>query len=219
MVDIVISYRRDDTKWIAGRIFDRLEDHYGSGHVFMDIDSIPVGLDFRRHIDATLRRCDILLALIGPKWAGDFGDGKSRINDVNDWVRIEIESALRKNIPVVPTLIDSCPMPKSSDLPDTLRDLSFRHAAQIDSGLDFRSHMERLIRSIDKLVEDRKADKAAPSSSGNDSDSFSKPPGLKRSMFIARDLLLAFFILFVLASVFVIAGLTAAEKFGVSYHP
>jgi TIR domain-containing protein len=150
---IVLSYRRDDSKWIAGRIFDRLEDHYGKGHIFMDIDSIPVGLDFREHLQQSLARCDILLAVIGPRWLGTDEHGHHAVADETDWVRIEIETALAKKIPVIPILIDRLRMPKPSDLPETLRDFAFRQAAEIDSGVDFRSHVERLIRSIDQHLQ------------------------------------------------------------------
>lgn len=101
MPTIMLSYRRDNSKWIAGRIFDRLEDHYGKGNVFMDIDAIPVGLDFREHLKHSLQRCDILLAIVGPKWLGTDEHGHHAIAEETDWVRIEIETALAKKIPVI----------------------------------------------------------------------------------------------------------------------
>jgi len=152
MPTIVISYRREDSGWITGRIFDRLEAHFGKGHVFMDIDAIPVGLDFREHIQEVLDRCDILLAVIGPRWAGTQEDGQSRLADEADWVRLEIETALAKKIPVIPALIDRSRMPKASDLPESLRSFAFRQAADIDSSRDFHAHMDRLIRSMDQLL-------------------------------------------------------------------
>jgi hypothetical protein len=157
MPTIVLSYRRDDSKWIAGRIFDRLEGHYGRGNVFMDIDTIPVGLDFREYLQESLDRCDILLAVVGPRWLGTDEHGHHAIAEETDWVRIEIETALAKKIPVIPILIDRLRMPKASDLPETLRDFAFRQAAEVDSGVDFRSHMERLIRSMDQYLQGRSA--------------------------------------------------------------
>jgi hypothetical protein len=150
MATIVLSYRREDSKWIAGRIFDRLEDHYGKGNVFMDIDAIPIGLDFREHIQQNLDRCDILVAVVGPQWLAHDETGQLRIADETDWVRIEIEAALNKKIPVVPVLIDQSRMPKPGVLPESVRNFAFRQAATVDSGVDFRAHMERLIRSIDR---------------------------------------------------------------------
>jgi TIR domain len=153
MPTIMLSYRRDDSKWIAGRIFDRLEDHYGKGNVFMDIDAIPVGLDFREHLQQSLQRCDILLAIVGPKWLGTDEHGHHAIADETDWVRIEVETALAKKIPVIPVLIDRLRMPKATDLPEGLRDFAFRQAAEVDSGVDFRTHLDRLIRSMDQYLQ------------------------------------------------------------------
>ena len=96
MPTIILSYRRDDTGAIAGRIFDRLVGHYGADQVFMDIDSIPFGLDFREHIQETLKRCDVLLAIVGKNWAAPDEKGGFRIAAENDWVRIEVEAALAK---------------------------------------------------------------------------------------------------------------------------
>jgi hypothetical protein len=170
MAGIAISYRREDTAWITGRIFDRLKSHYASNRegkdnivVFMDYDSTPIGVDFRSHIMAELDKCEILLAIIGPRWLGDDGKGRKRIDEEADWVRIEIEYALKRKIPVVPVLIDRTPMPRAEDLPASIRDLAYRHAAIVDSQLDFNSHIERLIRQIDQLP----GIKPAPRSSEN----------------------------------------------------
>lgn len=121
----------------------------------MDIDTIPVGLDFREHLQQSLERCDILLAVVGPRWLGTDEHGHHAIADETDWVRIEIETALAKKIPVIPILIDRLRMPKASELPESLRNFAFRQAAEVDSGVDFRSHMERLIRSMDQYLERR----------------------------------------------------------------
>jgi hypothetical protein len=153
----MLSYRRDDSKWIAGRIFDRLEGHYGKDNVFMDIDAIPLGLDFREHLQQSLQRCDILLAIVGPRWLGADEHGHRAIADETDWVRIEIETALSKQIPVIPILIDRIRMPKATELPESLRNFAFRQAAEVDSGVDFRSHMDRLIRSMDQYLKGHSA--------------------------------------------------------------
>jgi hypothetical protein len=158
---IMVSYRRDDTRWITGRIYDRLEDHYGRGSVFMDIDAIPVGLDFREHIQEILERCDILLAIIGPRWLGTDERGNHAIAEESDWVRIEIETAMAKKIPVIPVLIDRMRMPKASDLPESLRNFAFRQAAEIDTGVDFRTHVDRLVRSMDQHLRAKSASPAA----------------------------------------------------------
>lgn len=146
---IVLSYRRLDAGAIAGRIFDKLAKHYGETNVFMDIDSIPFGVDFREHIRKELDKCDVLLAIIGPHWAGD--RKHARINSEADLVRIEIETALQRKIPVVPILVDETAMPEPESLPESLRPLTFRNAAPVDSGRDFHPHMDRLIRDLNDL--------------------------------------------------------------------
>jgi TIR domain len=158
MSKIIVSYRRSDSAAITGRIFDRLVDRYGEQSVFMDIDAIPYGTDFRHHIQNALRDADILLAVIGPTWLGKMPDGRSRIQDEADPVRVEVEAALKQGLTVIPLLVDSATMPGAADLPDSIRDFAYINAAPIDIGRDFRQHMERLTRSIDGIVG---ADKAA----------------------------------------------------------
>jgi hypothetical protein len=150
MSHIVISYRRSDSQAIAGRIRDRLEAHFGAGSIYMDIDSIPLGTDFREHVDHALNQ-GILLAIVGPKWLGPREGGKNRIHDENDPVRVEIETALRRQIQIIPVLVDGANMPKTSELPESLKDFSFRNAAEIDAGRDFHPHMDRLVRSLDGI--------------------------------------------------------------------
>src|SRR5262245_57343014 len=128
---IFISYRRQDSAGVAGRIYDHLHAHFGADAVFMDFDSIPIGVDFREHIAAAVQQCDILLAVIGRNWAGETGVNR-RIDDERDLVRIEIESALARNIPVVPILIDHAPMPAGGDLPPSLARLAYRNALDLD---------------------------------------------------------------------------------------
>jgi hypothetical protein len=102
MPKIVISYRRQDSEAITGRIRDRLAGQYGGESVFMDIDSIPFGLDFREQIGDALLHTDILIAIIGTKWARGSKRNRSRIHEENDPVRVEVEKALERGIPVVP---------------------------------------------------------------------------------------------------------------------
>jgi hypothetical protein len=157
MANIVISYRREDSKWITGRIFDRLEAHFGVGNVFMDIDNIPIGLDFRDHLQEILKRCDILVAVIGPNWLKADDSGVSRLHDPADWVRIEIAAALEKMVPVVPLLIDGTRMPRVEQLPPDLQGFAFRQAAALDSGIDFRGNIQRLTSGLDRLLAHKSA--------------------------------------------------------------
>jgi MFS family permease len=138
---------------MAGRIFDRLITHYGEASVFMDIDNIPYGIDFRKHIHTTLQECDIVLAVVGPRWLGTDTRGSTRINNVSDPVRVEIEAALAGDIPLIPVLVEDAAMPDASELPESLREFAFRNAASVDVGRDFRAHMDRLIRSMDRILE------------------------------------------------------------------
>jgi TIR domain len=152
MATIILSYRREDTELMVGRICDRLRDHYGRNSVMMDIDSIPYGLDFRKHIREALSRCDLMVAIIGPHWAALNDQGQSRLIDETDWIRIEIEAALAKDIPVIPVLVNGAPMPKPKDLPESMQDLAFRQAAPLDMRRDFHTHMDRLIGVMDELL-------------------------------------------------------------------
>jgi uncharacterized membrane protein HdeD (DUF308 family) len=152
MATIILSYRREDTELMVGRICDRLRDHYGRDSVMMDIDSIPYGLDFRKHIREALKRCDLMIAIIGPHWAALNEQGQSRLIDETDWIRIEIEAALAKDVPVIPVLVNGAPMPKPRELPETMQDLAFRQAAPLDMRRDFHTHMDRLIGVMDELL-------------------------------------------------------------------
>lgn len=152
MPKIIISYRRSDSDAIAGRIRDRLAAHYGERSIFMDIDNIPFGADFREHIQNAIVQNDLLLAVVGPQWVGQSEGGRRRIGEELDLVRIEVETAMKQGIPVVPVLVNGATMPRPEELPEALRDFSFRNAATVDSGRDFHQHLDRLIRSLDKLV-------------------------------------------------------------------
>ncbi|HXC28719.1 MAG TPA: peptidoglycan-binding protein [Stellaceae bacterium] len=151
MPRITISYRRDDSGVITGRIFDRLAAHYGREAVFRDIDNIPPGVDFRQHIAKVLDESDILLAIVGPRWLGSRG-GQNRLDDEADPVRLEIETGLRREMPVIPVLVLRAGMPRVGQLPDTVKDFAYRHAVQVDAGQDFDIHSARLIRAMDRIL-------------------------------------------------------------------
>ena len=162
MPKIAISYRRADSEAMTGRIFDRLIAHYGKDAIFRDIDDIPPGIDFRVHINQTLLKTHILLAIVGPQWLGMASDGSAdRIQEETDPVRVEVETALRRRVPLIPVLIGSTKMPSSDLLPPSLKDFAFRNAVKVDTGQDFDYHMDRLIRSMDAILE--QAPKSPPS--------------------------------------------------------
>jgi len=156
MTKIVISYRRRDSEAMTGRIFDRLVAHYGRDAVFRDIDNIPPGIDYRAHITDALAHSDIFLAIVGPNWAARSGRaGHARIDDEDDLVRIEVETALRRGIPVIPVLLGDTRMPTADHVPEGLKNFVFRQAVRVDPGRDFEHHMERLTREIDRILERR----------------------------------------------------------------
>jgi TIR domain len=158
---ITISYRREDSGIITGRIFDRLANHYGKAAVFRDIDNIPAGVDFREHIGETLSQSDVVLAIVGPRWIGSHS-GRDRLSEPSDPVRVEVEAALQKRKPLVPVLVLNAHMPTVEQLPSSLHDFAYRNAVTIDAEQDFDVHMARLIRSIDRI-----AKKTATDNPGN----------------------------------------------------
>src|SRR6185295_8357831 len=127
--------------------------HFGPNSVFFDIDNIPLGVDFREYIGNAVGQCDVLLVIIGDQWMGATdSNGKRRIDDPSDYVRIEVESALKRNIPVIPVLVEEATMPSPSDLPPSLESISFRNAAEIRAGRDLRQHIEQLIRGLETII-------------------------------------------------------------------
>lgn len=164
MPNILISYRRDDSDAIAGRIRDRIAGQYGEQSVFMDIDNIPFGFDFRKQVHNALIKNDVVLAIIGPKWMGPLRGGLQRIREETDPVRIEIETALTRGIPLIPVLVGKAIMPKTADLPPSLADLAFLNAAEVSAGRDFNQHIDRLLRSIELLIQADTRPAASPSS-------------------------------------------------------
>jgi TIR domain len=130
---IFISYRRTDTPHIAGRLSDRLELHFGTGNVFMDVDSIEPGLDFHDAIIDAVGTCDVLVALIGRQWLNATDEhGRPRLHDPDDLVALEITTALDRGIRVIPVLIDGATPPRRNELPHVLAHLARRHTVRID---------------------------------------------------------------------------------------
>ena len=149
MTKIFISYRREDSADVTGRIGDRLREHFDEESVFTDVDNIPLGVDFRTHIDDEVKQCDVLLAVIGKDWlSAKNADGELRLNDPADFVRIEIESALRRDIPVIPLLVRGASIPQIDQLPDSIEELAFRNAQKIRPDPDFRNDADRLVSSL-----------------------------------------------------------------------
>ena len=150
---IFISYRRSDSQDITGRIYDYLEKHFGSDVVFRDVYSIPLGDDYRFHLREKAQNCQVLVAIIGPDWVSVTDpDGNRRLDNPNDWVRIEVETALNRGIPVIPLLIDGATVPEEKDVPSDLKPIAHRNAALARPDPDFQPDMARLIRQLEKIV-------------------------------------------------------------------
>jgi hypothetical protein len=132
MAGIFISYRHDDSLSTAGRLSDHLKRSFRRSHVFIDADDIPRGTDYVKRLHARLMECDLFLAIIGPKWLQARNiQGNRCLDDREDWVRIEIASALLRHITIIPVTIDNTPMPNESELPDELKPLARRQAFQL----------------------------------------------------------------------------------------
>jgi hypothetical protein len=130
--NIFISYRRDDSGGMAGRLHDRMAETFGKNKLFMDVDNIPVGRDFEEYLRSQVAACDAMLAVIGPKWLDVKDDtGQRRLDNPEDFVRAEIAAALARNIPLIPVLIDGARVPKASDLPDPLKPLARRQGFEV----------------------------------------------------------------------------------------
>lgn len=149
---IFISYRRDDTEGEAGRLFDDLVRAYGDDSVFMDVAGINPGIDFRKAIDDNVATCGVLLAVIGPTWASiTNSSGQRRLDDPNDFVRLEISSALARDIAVIPVLVHDAKMPTPDQLPDNLKNLAYRNSVEITHAR-WNSDVQLLTKALGQYV-------------------------------------------------------------------
>jgi hypothetical protein len=153
VVDVFISYRREDTEHAAGRLSEALSPHFG---VFMDIDAIPLGVDFAEEITKRVESCDVLIALLGRDWLTITDDeGQRRLDNPEDFVRIEIEAALQRDVPVIPAFVEEgVRMPKSADLPDSLQPFTRRNGIELRHGA-WHADVDRLIRALERLAQEK----------------------------------------------------------------
>ena len=150
---IFISYRRKDSQYVTGRIYDRLLVEFGREKVFKDVDSIPFGVDFRLHIDKVIKECNVFLVIIGDDWLGELdARGVRDIDHNQDFVRIEIESALEREIPVIPILVEGAEIPVESSMPESIKTLAYRNAIPVRADPDFHNDVDRLIEGIKLLA-------------------------------------------------------------------
>jgi membrane peptidoglycan carboxypeptidase/serine/threonine protein kinase len=152
---IFISYRRDDTRGYAGRVYDAISERFGADRVFMDIDAIRLGRDFTRAITDALDDCDVVLALIGPTWLTCVDQhGRRRLDDPGDFVRQEIVAALGRGIPVIPLLVHDAAMPTGRDLPAALAQFATRQGFDLVDRR-WRSDIRELIVELERLRAER----------------------------------------------------------------
>src|SRR5262249_19808776 len=151
---IFINYRRGDDPGNTGRLFDRLQETFAPEQLFIDVDNIPPGLDFIRVLEEQVSQCDALLVVIGPRWL-DAADpqGKRRLDSPDDFVRIEIESALNQGKRVIPVLVGDARMPTADELPETMRPLARRNAVRLTHER-FRADTQGLVKALQQAIEE-----------------------------------------------------------------
>ena len=149
---IFVSYRREDTDFAAAWLFDRLVEHFGEGQVFKDIDTIQPGEDFGEVIRAAVASCDVMLVLIGDRWlTATSNDGQRRLDHPEDFVRLEIQAALARNIRVIPVLVGGVPMPHASELPGDLAGLAKRQAQDLSTAR-LGTDTGKLLRALERVL-------------------------------------------------------------------
>lgn len=149
---IFVSYRRQESSHLAGRLYDRLAGRFGEDQVFIDVNTIELGVDFAEEIFRAVAACRVLLAIIGPTWLTTADErGRHRLDDQDDIVRLEIEAALARGVRVIPILMDSTVMPIRQDLPESLAGLARRNALPIRHD-SFHSDAGRLITAIERVL-------------------------------------------------------------------
>ncbi len=148
MQTIFISYRRSDSEGEAGRLFDDLAGRLSEQAVFMDVDAIQPGRDFRKAIEESIRSCSVLLAMIGQQWLESSNElGQRRLDDENDYLRLEIASALERDIAVIPVLVRGARMPRPEQLPADIRDLAYRNCVELTHAR-WKSDLQVLIQAL-----------------------------------------------------------------------
>jgi hypothetical protein len=187
---IFISYRRQETAWPAGRLYDVLVEHFRPEQVFKDVDNIEPGDEFVERISAAVGSCDVLLALIGPQWLTMTDEnGQRRLDNPDDYVRLEIETALTRKIRVIPILVDEARIPRANELPATLAPLVRRNAVEINP-ITFDT--KRLIATVQKTltelkVSDTTTGSAAPTSEADRANQQVGEPEVERLMADSPD--------------------------------
>jgi hypothetical protein len=149
---IFISYRREDTDYIAGRIAEGLSKRFGPDSIFRDVENLSPGVNYENALDRALNSCAVLVAVIGPNWSSITDKaGRRRLDDPQDWVRAEISRALEREIPVVPVLLSGTSMPQDADLPCEMKKLLKHQTCEL-TDLHWKRDLDRLTESLSKIV-------------------------------------------------------------------
>jgi trehalose/maltose transport system substrate-binding protein len=156
---IFISYRREDSAASAGRVYDRLNGRFPSNRIFIDVDNIAPGVDFVKAIEKSVGSCDVLISIVGKHWlTATDEDGKRRLDSPDDFVRLEIATALKRGIRVIPVLVDGALMPRAGDLPDELKSLIRLQALKVSQDR-FRSDSEPLLTAVGQALKEARAER------------------------------------------------------------
>jgi hypothetical protein len=148
---IFISYRRDDTRHVAGRLAGDLAEHFGHERIFRDIETIEPGVDFVEALNKALGGCVVMLVMIGDRWLTITDPrGRRRLDDPHDWTRLEVSTALQRGIRVVPVLVEGAALPAEDDLPDDLKPLVRRQALQLADGR-WRGDLQALVDALARV--------------------------------------------------------------------
>jgi len=167
MPTVFVSYRRGDSEGQARALQIELARLLGENSVFMDVDSIALGQDFRRILTERLESCDLMLALIGPGWLDSKDSaGRRRLDDASDFVRQEIAAALKRNIPVTPVLIQGAQMPSPERLPDDIRNLVYRNGFELAHGR-WESDVSEMAKRLGLARESTAPGRGSPRIGGN----------------------------------------------------
>ncbi|GAB4514520.1 MAG: hypothetical protein OHK0046_16710 [Anaerolineae bacterium] len=159
---IFISYRRADSPAVTDRIRERLAEAFSAKAIFRDIQSISLGQDFRKVIEQASGECRVMLVIIGPRWLTIRGkDGKRRLDNPDDFVRLEVEAGLNNpNVRVIPVLVEGAVMPAEKDLPASMKQLAFNHAMTVRNDPDFARDMDTLIQDVREIQRNQPRDSA-----------------------------------------------------------
>jgi hypothetical protein len=180
---IFINYRRGDEPGFTQALLGRLEQAFPAERLFIDVDNIPPGEDFVRMLESQVAQCDAMLTVIGNNWldAADERGGR-RLDDPNDFVRIEIESALKLGKRVIPVLVHQARMPHPDELPEAIRPLSQRNAVRLTHER-FRSDVQGLIKALQGAIEDVASRRSSTvGDSGHAVKSLERPPSSRRAL-------------------------------------